>query len=336
MFGPLFAEAPLAIIPDAVLDEPLPFPLRLLRRGKVRDTYALPDHSDKLLMRASNRISIYDFVLPALVPGKGEVLTALNGYWRKLLGKIPHDLLASGSGIDDFLPKTLRGNANLQARAVVVERIDMLPVEAVVRGYLTGSAWKAYQEGKPVCGQTLPPGLVEGARLREPLFTPTTKAENGHDRPVDADAVMTRHPKMAPRTELLYRRGAALAGERGLLIADTKFEFGGRKGWESFVLADEVLTPDSSRFWDADEWKFAQQKGRLPKSLDKQLVRDWGKSVGIHELDPQYPVDIAWVHDQKIPEDLLRQAAGVYQDLFQRLTGSTLERYQRDVMGIVR
>jgi len=231
--------------------------------GKVRDLYALPD--GRLLMVASDRISAFDFILDTTIPDKGEILTRMSLWWFDQLADIvPHHALSTD------VPDDVRG------RAVICERLDMYPVECVARGYLTGTGLLDYRATGEVCGIALPAGLEDGSRLPEPLFTPAAKADlGGHDENVSYDAVVaTVGPDVASAlrelTLAVYARAEAVARERGIILADTKLEFG-RRPDGTLVLADEVLTPDSSRFWPAAEW----QPGRAQPSYDKQIVRDW-------------------------------------------------------------
>ncbi len=237
-----------------------------LHSGKVRDLYALSDGPDgRLLMVASDRISAFDFVLDTLIPDKGEILTRMSLWWfDRLADLVPHHVVSTD------VPEELRG------RAVVCERLEMFPVECVVRGYLTGSGLLDYTATGEVCGIALPDGLVDGDRLPEPIFTPATKAAIGdHDENVSyAEVETTVGPETAAElrrlTLAVYGRAEQMARERGIILADTKLEFG-RRADGTIVLADEVLTPDSSRFWPADQW----QPGRSQPSYDKQIVRDW-------------------------------------------------------------
>lgn len=230
--------------------------------GKVRDLYS---RGDALLFVASDRISAYDWVLPTPIPDKGRILTQMSLWWfEQLRDLVPNHVVS------------LDVPAPVAGRAVVCERLDMLPVECVVRGYLSGSGWAEYQAGGEVCGIPLAPGLLESARLPEPIFTPATKAALGdHDENIDFAAVVDRvgqeRAEQAREASLaIYTRAHKLAAERGIILADTKFEFGLRADG-TLVLADEVLTPDSSRFWDAATW----HPGTVPPSYDKQYVRDW-------------------------------------------------------------
>lgn len=241
---------------------------RHLYSGKVRDLYEPTSphpRGDVLLVVASDRISAYDWVLPTEIPGKGEVLTALSLWWFDQI----RDIVPNHT-VEAEVPQEVKG------RAMVVTKLDMFPVECVARGYLTGSGLAEYLESSKVCGIRLPPGLVDGSQLETPIFTPTTKAPQGeHDLAIDFDAVVKevgREEAEALRdlTLAVYFRAHSIAARRGILLADTKFEFG-KNSSGKVVLADEVLTPDSSRFWPADEW----EPGHSQPSFDKQFVRDW-------------------------------------------------------------
>ncbi|MFZ2014582.1 MAG: phosphoribosylaminoimidazolesuccinocarboxamide synthase [Nocardioides sp.] len=234
-----------------------------LHSGKVRDLYALPD--GHLLMVASDRISAFDFILETPIPDKGRILTRMSLWWfERLAGLVPHHVVSTD------VPASVAG------RAVVCERLEMFPVECVARGYLTGSGLLDYRASGEVCGIPLPAGLEDGSRLPEPLFTPATKADLGdHDENVSYDAVVRTigddaAADLRTLTLAVYAAAEEVARERGIILADTKLEFG-RRGDGTVVLADEVLTPDSSRFWPAAEW----QPGRAQRSFDKQIVRDW-------------------------------------------------------------
>jgi phosphoribosylaminoimidazole-succinocarboxamide synthase len=254
--------------------------------GKVRDLYAYPD--GRLLFVASDRISAYDWVLPTEIPDKGRILTALTEWWFMRLDDLVPNHLVSLDVPDDVV-----------GRAMVTERLDMFPVECVARGYLAGSGLTDYQRTGGVCGVALPAGLVDGSRLPEPIFTPATKAELGdHDENVDFDAVVATVGKkvadsLRELTLRVYARAEDIARERRVIVADTKFEFG-RSPSDQIVLADEVLTPDSSRFWPADQW----QPGSPQPSFDKQYVRDWltspqsGWSRESGEAPPPLPAEV--------------------------------------------
>lgn len=305
-------------------------------RGKVRDTFTLPE-PDLLLVVASDRVSIFDFVLPALIPQKGELLTAVTIFWlTQVLSDVVHHLAAWGHRIDQFLPAELRHNQILQRRSLVVQRLEMLPVECIVRGYLTGSGWRAYQQGQPIDDHILPDGLHDGARLPEPIFTPTTKSATGHDAPLPRQEVAEKHGHWLEEHSLkLFTTLAEYARERGVILADTKFEFGAPS-----VLADEVGTPDSSRFWDYQEWEEASTELRSPAPYDKELVRQWGMSVplpnephGIHHLEPANEEHVAFVHGLTVPSSVLEQTAARYHAIFQRLTGWSLSQFQQRFLG---
>ena len=274
--------------------------------GKVRDIYAYPD--GRLLFVASDRISAYDWVLPTTIPDKGRVLTALTLWWfAQLAGVVPNHLVSTD------VPAEVAG------RAMVTERLDMFPVECVARGYLAGSGLSDYQATGAVCGIELPSGLTDGSRLPEPVFTPATKAALGeHDENVSFDAVVTDvgaadAARLRQLTLAVYAHAEGVARERGIIVADTKLEFGRRPGDGGIVLADEVLTPDSSRFWPADGW----QPGRPQPSFDKQYVRDWLTSPASgwskESGDPPPP----------LPDDVVERTRAKYVEAFERLTGET-------------
>jgi len=311
--------------------------LDLVSRGKVRDTYRIND--ELLLPVATDRVSIFDFVLPAEVPQKGEVLAAMNAFWTMtLLKKYSHDTLAFGQGIDRFLPDKLKGNPNIQKRAAVVRKLDMIPVEAIIRGCLTGSGWNAYRDTSPdhiVCGHRLIEGFKDGDELPEPIFTPTTKAAEGHDEHMDVDEVRERFGSEMERISIcLFREAASFARTRGIVIADTKLEFGTHAASGNLTLGDERFTPDSSRFWRRDDWQQSQKEGRSPTSFDKQFVREWGKLVGIDKLNPLNAEDITTVHQLVVPQDIILKTRQIYRYIFYLLTGMRLEVFQRHWMGI--
>jgi phosphoribosylaminoimidazole-succinocarboxamide synthase len=269
--------------------------------GKVRDMYAAPD--GLLLVVASDRISAYDHVLPTPIPDKGRVLTALSAWWfERLSDLVPHHLVS----VDDpAIPAHWRG------RAMLVRRLEMLPVECVARGYLTGGGLASYRGAGAVSGVPLPPGLEDGSRLPEPIFTPTTKAPVGaHDEEmtypqVEAAVGPLRAAKLRGLTLAVYRRGAGIAAERGILLADTKLEFGvDVEG--VLVLGDEVLTPDSSRWWPADRWR----PGRAQPSYDKQFVRDWLSAHWDRQGAPP-----------PLPAEIVEQTRARYVEAYERITG---------------
>lgn len=277
-------------------------------RGKVRDIYAVDD--EHLLIVATDRISAFDVVLLDAIPGKGEVLTAVSEFWfDRTEAIVPnHRSLLT---LEDVIPAPAE-RANLATRAVVVQRLRPLPIEAIVRGYLIGSGWRDYQGSGAVCGIDLPSGLRQADRLPEPIFTPSTKAEIGaHDQNIDFErTVALLGAKMAEQVRevsiRLYREAAELALARGIVIADTKFEFGLNDAGE-LVLIDEVLTPDSSRFWPADEYA----PGGSPPSYDKQYVRDYLESLDWDKTPPAPP----------LPAAVIARTAAKYREAQTRLTG---------------
>jgi phosphoribosylaminoimidazole-succinocarboxamide synthase len=270
-----------------------------LHSGKVRDLYELP--GGELLMVASDRISIFDFVLDTTIPDKGEILTRMSLWWfGQLADLVPNHVISTD------VPDAVRG------RAVVCQRLDMYPVECVARGYLTGSGLIDYRSTGEICGVALPAGLEDGSRLPEPIFTPATKAELGdHDENVSYDAVAAtvgadRAAELRDLTLAVYGRAEGIARERGIILADTKLEFGSR-GDGTTVLGDEVLTPDSSRFWPADDY----EPGRSQSSFDKQFVRDWADQTGWDHTPPA----------PELPPDVVEQTRGKYVEAYERITG---------------
>ncbi len=283
--------------------------LPLVASGKVRDVYDAGD--GRLLLVASDRISAFDVVMAEPIPDKGRVLTAMSAFWFDQLESVAANHLLSTDVAD--LPPSARAEG-LEGRIMLCRRAEMLPVECIVRGYLTGSAWKEYQSAGTMHGSPLPAGLVEAAPLPEPVFTPSTKAEVGdHDENISfARAVELVGEDLANQLRdtsvALYAAGAALAYERGFIIADTKFEFGLVDG--ELVLADEVLTPDSSRFWPADQWV----PGSTPPSFDKQPVRDYLDGLDWDKTPPPPP----------LPAEVVSATAARYRDAYERLTGRSL------------
>ena len=278
--------------------------LPLLAEGKVRRLYRFPDQPGRLLMVATDRISAYDHVLTPGVPGKGAILTSMSLWWFDQLADIVDNHLV---GLD--VPAEVAG------RAMVVEELDMFPVECVVRGYLTGSGWAEYQGHRSVCGIRLPDGLQDRSRLEEPIFTPAVKAPRGeHDENIDyLRLVKLVGPEVAAQLRSLslqiYQRAEEIARKRGIILADTKFEFG-RRADGTIVLADEVLTPDSSRFWDAESW----QPGKGADSFDKQYVRDWlTKESGWDRASDQEP--------PALPDEVVKATSRRYEEAWARLTG---------------
>ena len=290
-------------------------PLPLLARGKVRDVYEVDD--EHLLLVATDRLSAYDVVLPTAVPDKGAVLTGLSVWWFAQLADLLPDHLVSARTAD--LPAALQPHADeLRGRSMLCRRLDMVPVECVARGYLTGSGLADYRAAGEVCGVALPPGLEDGSRLESPIFTPATKAELGdHDENVSYEAVALqigpeRATELRDLTLAVYTRAEAVAHGRGIILADTKLEFGARPDGTT-VLGDEVLTPDSSRFWPADLW----QPGRAQRSYDKQFVRDWltSPASGWDRSSGQAP--------PPLPVEVVDQTRAKYVEAYERLTGES-------------
>lgn len=290
-----------------LVDYGLPAEYEHVYSGKVRDLFSTP--GDRLLFIASDRISAYDWVLPTLIPDKGTILTKLSLWWFEQLADIVPSHVSRASA-----------PALIRERAMVCERLDMLPVECVVRGYLAGSGLADYRATQKICGQGLPPGLKDGSRLPKPIFTPATKAEVGeHDMNITFDEVVIaigqEEAQQLRRISLaVYERADAIAREQGLILADTKFEIGlGRSGKYAgdYVLADEVLTPDSSRYWPADQW----EPGHVQPSFDKQFVRDWLTSPESGwDKDSQTP-------PPELPVHIVEQTRAKYVEAYERLTG---------------
>ena len=294
-------------MPTVLLESQLP---NLAHRGKVRDTY---DLGERLLIVATDRVSAFDAVLPNGIPDKGAVLTQLSAFWFERTSSVMpnHFLRLADGSADDELPFDVP--PDLLGRSMIVRKAERLPVECIVRGYLAGSAWTEYQEHGTVCGVRLPPGLVESERFPEPLFTPTTKAEVGHDENLSTEEYVELiglevANAIRLRSLALYRYGVQFARERGIIIADTKFEFGIIDGEPAVI--DEVLTPDSSRFWDAEQYV----SGEHQEASDKQYVRDWLIDSG-WDREPPAP---------ELPEDVVAETARRYREIYGRLTGEEL------------
>jgi len=283
--------------------------VKKLRSGKVRDIF---DLGDALLLVASDRISAFDVIMPNGIPRKGDVLTQISHFWfEKFASLVPNHLLARAN---DPLPKNLQPFADqLARRSMIVKKAKPLAIECIVRGYLSGSGWKEYKQTQTVCGIPLPAGLTESAELPEPIFTPSTKAEAGHDENISfAQAQKIVGAELATQARDLslkiYRAGRDYARQRGIIIADTKFEFGLSDG--KLILIDEVLTPDSSRFWPADQY----QPGRGQPSFDKQFVRDYLETLDWDKTPPG-PV---------LPPDVVARTSAKYLEAYERLTGRRL------------
>jgi phosphoribosylaminoimidazole-succinocarboxamide synthase len=281
--------------------------LPLVGRGKVRDIYAVGD--DKLLLVASDRLSAYDVILPTPVPEKGRVLTQLSNFWFGRLGDIVPNHL---TGIDPETVVAAGEREQVRGRAIVARKLAPLPIEAVVRGYLEGSGWKEYQESGRVCGVSLPPGLQRASKLPQPIFTPATKAEAGHHDENIAFERVARELGEARAAEVrdvairLYNAAAEYALSRGIIIADTKFEFGLDDAGKLHLI-DEALTPDSSRFWPLATWR----EGASPESFDKQYVRNWLDAIGFARKPPAPPM----------PPDVAARTSEKYQEAARRLMG---------------
>jgi len=283
--------------------------LHFVRRGKVREIY---DFQDKFLMIASDRISCFDVVLPTPIPRKGEILTQISAFWFDFIKDIiPNHLISAN--VDEFPKELAKYKEALRNRTMLVKKVKTIPVECVVRGYLSGSGWKEYKDTQSVCGIHLPAGLKESDKLPEPIFTPATKESVGHDMNVAFDDIKKEvgsdTANFLKETSLaIYKKASAFAAERGIIVADTKFEF----GWldEKIILIDEVLTPDSSRFWPKDQYN----PGKAQPSFDKQYVRDYLLTL---DWDKTYP-------GPKLPEKIVNHTVEKYLQAFKMLTGKVL------------
>ncbi|HYV98110.1 MAG TPA: phosphoribosylaminoimidazolesuccinocarboxamide synthase [Gemmatimonadaceae bacterium] len=292
-------------------------PLPLLRRGKVREVYEIDDA--RLLLVASDRVSAFDVVMAEPVPWKGTVLTQLTAWWLRHLEKdlAHHMLSASASEIVREVPALAAHENEIRGRAMLCRRTDVFPVECVIRGYISGSAWKEYKSHGTLAGEPLAPGMKESDRLNPPLFSPATKAETGHDENITVAKVAELlganvASELERLSRLVYGRGRDLAAERGIIIADTKFEFGQQGG--KILLIDEVLTPDSSRFWPADRY----EPGKTQPSFDKQPLRDWlegEKKAGRWNGDAPGP---------KLPDEVVNATSERYREAYFRITGERL------------
>jgi len=280
--------------------------------GKVRELYRF---GDELLLVASDRISAFDVIMPTPIPDKGRVLTGLSLFWfERTAGIVPNHLITADPA---ELPDAARSEAGIEGRAMLARRLTMFPIECVVRGYLAGSAWKEYQATGSTCGHVLPPGLRESDRLPEPIFTPATKAESGHDINIDLATAGTligrdRVAELERLSISVYEQAAGYAAERGILIADTKFEFGLDPSGQ-VVLADEVLTPDSSRFWPAEGY----EPGRTQPAFDKQYLRDWLESIGWDKTPP----------GPDLPDEIAAGTRSRYVEAYELLTGEPFAAY---------
>jgi phosphoribosylaminoimidazole-succinocarboxamide synthase len=282
--------------------------LKLRARGKVRDIYEL---GDRLLIVATDRLSAFDVVLPTPIPDKGRVLTQLSMFWfEKLADIVPHHVISA----KDFSGELAPYRDSLDGRAMLVRRTEPIPIECVVRGYLSGSGWKEYQKTGAVCGIPLTAGLRESDRLPEPIFTPSTKAITGHDENISFEETVARvgrplAERLRDTSLAIYRRAAEYAAARGIIIADTKFEFG--LIGEQFIWIDEALTPDSSRFWPGDQYA----PGKPQPSFDKQYVRDYLERIGWNKQPPA----------PALPPDVVAKTRDKYREAYQRITGRVLD-----------
>ena len=289
---------------EAFLESHLPLPRR---QGKVRDVY---DLGDQLLIVSTDRISAFDWILPSGIPDKGKILTAMSGFWFDRL-QVPHHLIADkvSPELAERLSLSDQDLADLAGRTMIVRKSQVVPFECVVRGYLEGSGWKEYQANGSICGIKLPPGLKQCDRLPEPIFTPATKAETGHDENVSFETMASAigqsvAEQLREKTLEVFRRGSAWAEGRGIIIADTKLEWGFWNG--ELILIDEVLTPDSSRFWPLDQY----QPGHSQPSFDKQYVREW---LMASDWDRHSPPPV-------LPEEVIQQTRQRYIDAYRLLT----------------
>jgi phosphoribosylaminoimidazole-succinocarboxamide synthase len=291
---------------EAMLQSDLPFPVR---RGKVRDVY---DLGETLLIVATDRISAFDCIMPNGIPDKGKILTALSLFWFEKFRQIPNHLVATD--IADY-PAALHPFARqIEGRSMLVKKAKVVPIECVARGYLAGSGWKEYQQSQRVCGVMLPPGLKQCDKLPDPIFTPATKEESGHDINITFAETVKRigaplAQELSERTLWLYQNAADYAATRGVIIADTKFEFGQLPDGK-LILVDEILTPDSSRFWPADQY----QPGRDQPSFDKQFVRNWLETQPWDKTPPA----------PRLPDDVVQGTRNRYLEAYVQLTGNTL------------
>lgn len=290
---------------DVILRVDMP-DIGIPRRGKVRDIY---DLGDKLLLIATDRISAFDVVLPDGIPGKGKVLTGISLFWFKQMGGVVKNHVITAD-VDEFPSELKRYRGLLEGRSMLVKKAKPLPVECIVRGYLSGSGWKEYREKGTVCGIRLPEGLVESSRLDEPIFTPSTKAEEGHDINITFDEMKgivgkDTAEELRELSLSVYSRAREIAEEKGIIIADTKFEFGLFDN--EIILIDELLTPDSSRFWSKKDYR----EGKGQDSYDKQIVRDYLLTLK-WDMRPPGP---------HLPEDIIKKTSERYREIMEILTG---------------
>lgn len=290
---------------DAIYETNFP-KLKFLKRGKVRDIYDLGEH---LLIVATDRLSAFDVIMPQPIPFKGKVLTQISNYWfKKMEDVLPHHLVHTD--VEQFPRECMEYAEQLRGRSIVVKKTKPLAIECVARGYISGSGWIEYQQNSSVCGIKLPGGLLESSKLSVPIFTPATKAEVGHDENIDFERAASIvgsdiAEKVRKFTLAIYERGAEIAAKKGIIIADTKMEFGMRDG--QLVLIDELLTPDSSRFWPASKYT----PGLAQESFDKQYVRDYLLSIKFNKLPP----------GPKLPEHVINKTSELYREALKNITG---------------
>lgn len=318
--------------------------LKMTAQGKTRDIY---DLENNLLIVASDRLSIFEFVLNTEVPYKGAVLTALVHFWlTKVLSNFPHHLTDSPINSElNAVHDLVSSFPELPLeRSLVVKKVNILPFELIFRHHIGGSVYKKYLKTGMAGGQEITPSLPKWSKLDSPIFTPSTKEDTGHDINIDADYFIGKYGSRGHELVTMYSDGYqqayAYAEERGIVILDTKFE------GDFFLFADEVLTPDSSRFCDAENWREAMANGVEPAFLDKQVVRAWGETVetpfekdgekiiGLKGLDPEKPEHIEWVHNLEVPTEIINETTSRYLAIFERLTGMSLEAYQKEEMKI--
>lgn len=319
---------------------------RFKRSGKVSEIWNLPGYPDKLLILTTDRKSIFDFVLNCLAPRTGEVITAMTVlFYTRVLKNFETHLVAWGAGIDRYLPEELRNNTELQKRALVVDKYEVEQIELIWRFNLTGSGLKNYKKTGTVYGHPVPLNLKDGDELPEPLFTPTTKEDDEHDKPISPEDVAREHGKEYEQVSgEIAKQAHEYCLDRRIIMADLKQELSKKP---RIVLLDK-MGGDEARFWDEDEWKQALKENRTPESYDKQILRNWGKGVptpfqdedeapiiGLDNLDPNDGNHVIFVHNVVVPSEVIKETIERYFEIFRRLNdGKSLEDFQRDVMGI--
>ncbi len=312
--------------------------------GKVSELWELPEQADKLMLFTTDRMSIFDLVLNCQVGRKGEVITAMTVLiFKKVLKNFNTHLVGWGCNIDQYLPEELKGNSELQKRALIIQKLEIEPIECIVREHITGSAWQEYQKTGMVWGKRMPEDLFDGAKLLLPIFTPTTKADDGHDMSLDSEAMENDFgPDYEYFARWIFNILYGYCWDRDIVLADAKLEFSKNK-----VLVDK-FSPDEARLWDKDEWFKESIQRKAPQGYDKQPVRDWGKTiitpftdeegmiiVGINNLDPANEKHIQFVQSVTVPEQIIKQTTERYLEIFRRLNnGKSLEEFQQKVMCI--